>query len=408
MKHMLAVIVALAVPALLIAQSNLPLCKEATFIESYSPSEVNIRAKGLGGDVDDAEKDAKKSAVYFVLFNAPSKVLQSSAEEKAFSGIAENFFVLSNVENYITLVGNDILSRVQTKDGVKVEKLVRVNRQRLIDDLSQQGIVASKEALAESKGNPFIMVLPEVPKGRNPMTALEQDPNLKKGAEVIESYLTSRKYDVQVPEATDMLSDLTDAQVGLKGISDDNSYKLALSVGADVYIVYNVKVETGPFGRKGVVGCRAYETTTARLLGTETGYSKEIATLSDAVVVEQAMNDAIEKVLTKINAYWKDDLQSGQQYKLIIKVTGRFEDVYALGDAIDAVLKSMTTKRKQNAVTDKTIDYLIWQNQFEDSGKLFREFSKRMDQSKDVQDLRVKVKRLNVNRKMLILEASHG
>jgi hypothetical protein len=169
-----------------------------------------------------------------------------------------------------------------------------------------------------------------------------------------------------------------------------------------------VSVQTVPFGKKGVVGCRAYETTTARLLGTETGYSPEKPGSTDAVLIEMAMNDAIEKVLNKINAYWKDDLKNGQQYKLIVKITGRFDDPMAVGDMLDDVLKGITTKRKQNSATEKTVDYTIWQNQFENTSKLFRELSKRVDQNKDAQSLGVKMKRINVNRKMIILEATHA
>jgi len=389
-------------------QSNLPLCREAVFIESFSPTEVNIRARGLGEDVDAAENDARKSGVYYVLFNAPSKILQTPAEEEAFGKIAEALFADASVGNYITFVGNDILSRVNSKDGVKVEKLIRVNRQRLIDDLSRQGIIASRETLTEAFGNPFIMVLPEVPKGQSPIEALQTSPNLKKGAEVIEGYLTSRKYDVQVPEQVENLSELTDAQAGLKGVEDDNTYKLALTIGADVYVVYNVAVESVPFGKKGVVGCRAYETTTGRLLGTETGYSPEKPSSTDAALIEMAMNDAIEKVLTKINAYWKDDLRIGQQYKLIVKITGRFDDPLGIGDMFDDVLKGITVKRKQIAATEKTVDYVIWQNQFENTIGLFKELSKRVDQNKDARNMGIKLKRLNMNRKLIILEATHG
>jgi len=57
-----------------------------------------------------------------------------------------------------------------------------------------------------------------------------------------------------------------------------------------------VKVEKRYVGsteyRKAVVAARAYETTTARLLGTETGYSGEYAVPEEAVV-EEAIKGAI-------------------------------------------------------------------------------------------------------------------
>jgi hypothetical protein len=232
---------------------------------------------------------------------------------------------------------------------------------------------------------------------------------LKKGAEVIESYLTSRKYEVQVPEQAENLNELASAQAGTKGVEEDVSYMLALSIGSDVYITYNVTIESGGMGSKrAVVGCRAYETTTARLLGTETGYSRNLVNAPDAAVVEEAMKDAIDKVLARINAYWKEDLKNGQQYKVLFKITGKFEDAYVISDAIDETLKGLTTKRKQNVVTEKTVDYIIWQNKFENTSKFFRELTKKLEQNNEFKDTGAKLKRLNVNRKMIMIEVLNG
>jgi hypothetical protein len=339
----------------------------------------------------------------------PDKVLQTPAEQQAFEKIQQSFFEFTNVNSYITFMGTDIISRVRIKEGVKIEKAVRVNKQKIVDYLTGQGILVSKEAMAEATGNPFIMVLPEVKKGENPIAALQNDPKLKKGAEVIESYLTSRKYEVQVPEQTENLNELASAQAGTKGVEEDVSYMLALSIGSDVYITYNVTIESGGMGSKrAVVGCRAYETTTARLLGTETGYSRNLVNAPDAAVVEEAMKDAIDKVLARINAYWKEDLKNGQQYKVLFKITGKFEDAYVISDAIDETLKGLTTKRKQNVVTEKTVDYIIWQNKFENTSKFFRELTKKLEQNNEFKDTGAKLKRLNVNRKMIMIEVLNG
>ncbi|MBM4167356.1 MAG: hypothetical protein FJ218_10635, partial [Ignavibacteria bacterium] len=42
-----------------IVAQNSPRSMQATFVESYSPTEVSIRAWGIGSDVDNAELDAK-------------------------------------------------------------------------------------------------------------------------------------------------------------------------------------------------------------------------------------------------------------------------------------------------------------------------------------------------------------
>ncbi|MCL4509755.1 MAG: DUF6175 family protein [Bacteroidetes bacterium] len=397
-----------SIPVAAFGQGNLPVSRQATFIETYSPTEIALKATGIGPNVDAAEQDAKKAAVYFVLYDMTDPVLQTQREKSSFEEIQQTFFDSKNIEQYITFFGNEVIARVKTKDGVKVDKLVRINKEKLTQDLASQGIIASRERLSASIGNPFIMVLPEAPKGTSPIDLLQKDPNVKKGAEVIESFLTARKYDVQVPEQMQNISELSSAQAGLKGVEDDIAYQLALSIGADVYITYNVQVEQGTYGKKGVVGCRAYETTTARLLGTETGYSPERPNVSDAAVIEEAMNDAVDKVLSRISAYWKDDIARGQQYKLIFKITGKFEDPYVISDAVDEVLKGLTNQRKQIAVTEKTVDYIVWQKNVENTSRFFRELSKAFDSNKDLKDAGAKLKRINLNRKLMLMSIENS
>jgi hypothetical protein len=392
-----------------LAYAQVPRSQEATFVESYSPTEVTLKAKGIGPDVDAAERDARKCAVYFLLYSANDAIIQTPAEKEAFKAIEAEFFTDANIDNYITYMSNTILSRVRMQDGnVKVEKLIRVNREKLKEDLVSRGVIAGTKDLAAIAGNPFIMVLPEVPKGQSPIAALQRDPNIKKGAEVIESYLTARRYEVRVPEQKDALNDLVRAKKTVVGIQDDIAYKLALSIGADIYISYNIQVEQGTVGKRAVVGCRAYETTTARLLGTETGYSPERVGVPDAALIEEAMNFAIDRVLSRINAYWKDDIATGRQYKVIFRITGRFDNPDELTDALEDVLKEVTTKRKNNITTKETSDWILWQNSYESERDFFKAMSKAFESNKDIKKLGAKLKRINVNRKLMLLEITNA
>ncbi|MBC8043437.1 MAG: hypothetical protein IAF08_08325 [Rhizobacter sp.] len=385
--------------------TNLPKSREATFVEAYSPSEVTLRAKGIGRTLEEAETDSKKAAVDFVLRGMTDAVLQTAAEKEAFNAKQETFFETANIANYITFFGNQILSRVSLSDGtIRAEKFVRVNKEKLKNDMIALGVATSKETIATVIGNPVIMVLPEVPKGENPMELIESDPDLKKGAEVIESFLTARRYDVKAPEQMSAINDLNQMQLDLKGVEEDLPYKLAMSIGADVYIVFNSDVQKGAYGgRKAVVACRAYETTTARLLGTETGYSPERPSVPDAALIEEAMGGAIDKVLTRIDAYWKADIVRGIQYKLIFKITGKFSDPYAISDAIDDALKELTSERKQITASEKTVDYTVWQKKYDSSSRFFRDFAKALEQNEEFKGERAKLKRINVNRKILLL-----
>jgi len=389
------------------SQKNLPVSREATFIESYSPTEVTIKASGIGKDNKVAEIDGRRAAIYYVLIGATDPILQTPDERKAFESIQDEIFDERNIAKYITFESTEYESRVKLADGrVKITKYYRVNKKLLTDDLVARNVIKPKEEITEAIGLPFIMVVPETPKGVSPIDLLRSDRLLKKGAEVIESYLTARKYDVQVPEQMETLSELAQAQAGLKGVEEDYAYQLALAIGSDVYITYNVKVEKRYIGsteyRKAIVAARAYETTTARLLGTETGYSGEYAVPEEAVV-EEAMNDAIDKVLSRIMAYWKDDLTRGLQFKLLFRITGNFdEDTHdEILMATESALKKLCNRTKQNVVTDQTIDYIVWVDpkKYNSPLALFRDIRKQIETA-----VPVKVKRINANRKLLILE----
>jgi hypothetical protein len=389
------------------SQKNLPISREATFLESYSPTEVTIRASGIGKNNAQAELDGRRSAVYFVLIGSTDPILQTNEERMAFEKIQDEIFDENNIKRYISFETTEYEQRVKLSDGrVKITKVYRVNKKLLTDDLIARNVIKPKEEITEAIGLPFIMVVPEAPKGVSPVDLLRSDRLLKKGAEVIESYLTARKYDVQVPEQMETLSELAQAQAGLKGVEEDYAYQLALAIGSDVYITYNVKVEKRYVGsteyRKAVVAARAYETTTARLLGTETGYSGEYAVPEEAVV-EEAMNDAIDKVLSRIMAYWKEDLTRGLQFKLIFRITGNFdEDTHdEILLATEQVLKKVCNRTKQNVVTDQTLDYIVWVNpqKYNSPLALFRDIRSGIESQ-----VPVKVRRISANRKMLILE----
>jgi hypothetical protein len=406
--------------------SNLPRSKEGTLIESASPTEVMVRAKGIGywekgmsKDKDrdktllaNAEEDGRKAAVYFVLYGGTDPLLSGETERNSFAPYEEEFFASDNVRRFIAWEGEEYLSRVlkplekNKRYELHIEKAYKVNKQLIEDWLTSKNILPARAVVTEALGMPFIMVIPVVKSGEDPIKVLQSDPDLSHAAKVIESYLTARQYDVVVPEQQQDLSALTAAQQSLKGVEEDFSYQLALSIGSDVYITYEVNIQSDAYNtRKAVVSVRAYETTTARLLGTETGYSPS-ASAAPMVLIENAVNDAIDKVLSRIMDYWKSDLQNGVQYKLIVSLSPNFNDedreelTFLMGD----LLKELTRKGKykENIVTDATLDYLIWCDpaEFDKSSSVYRWLKEKVAEEYAGADL----KRVNLNRKLIILK----
>lgn len=412
-----------------VSASNLPVSKEGTLIESTSPSEVMVRAGGIGywnkgdskkNDIDKtltmrAEDDARKAAVYFVLFGGSDPLLSKDSEKQSFAPVQEKFFEMDNIRRFIAWEGDEFLSRTKKpiernkKYELHIEKAYKVNKQLVQDWLNSNGILPSRDALTEMLGMPFIMVIPAAGKGANPIDLLMTNPNLSHAAKVIESYLTARKYDVVVPEQQLDLSALSIAQQSLKDIEEDMSYKLALSIGSDVYITYEVNIQDDKMGtKKAIVNVRAYETTTARLLGTETGYSPS-ASVAPMVLIENAINDGIDKVLNRIMNYWKDDMTRGVQYKVIVSIPTSYdadaaeEIAFAFSDVLAKVAKNK--QFKENIVTDQTLDYLLWADpdKYSQSTKLYRDLKELFSEGFGDGTL----KKVNINRKLILLEVAN-
>ena len=378
--------------------SNLPVSQQATFVETYSPSEVTIQATGLGKNDKEAIIDLRKCAVNFVLSLGTDPLLNTDGAKAQFSGIAEDFFVPANVDKYISWESDKVVSALKSrlpngKEGMKITKAVRVNKKLLTDDLVAKGIIKSREELADAIGMPTIMVIPETPKGQTPLEVFDKNPLAKHAAAVIESYLTARKYDVLVPKAMDQINEMTKLQGEVKGVEEDPGYQLALALGSDVYIVFAGMVYSS---NKVTLQLKAYETTTGRLLGSETGYSASRPGPAEPLV-EEAVNSAIDKVLQRLINYWQDDVKKGIQYKLVFKsISGSIDE--AVKDKISDVMDETFALSKENVVSDKTLDYNVWakKGDYNKSSKIYRHF-------RDSLKSTAKLTQININKKLIII-----
>ena len=397
-KHALGLLALISLTSTAFAKG--PLSHEVSFIESYSASEVSLKASGLGEESEDAITDLKKAAIWFVILGGTDPLVKDSDSKSRLENVEDDFYGRKSRQKYITWEAQKITGRIKKKlpngdRGVKITKTLRVNKQMIEADLIAKGVLKDKEELMGAAGNPFIMVIPEAPKGQAPLEVLDKNNLAKHAAGAIESYLTARKYDVVVPRAMDQINNLNQLQSEIKGAEEDMSYQLALALGSDVYIVYSGEVKGG----KASVVVKAYETTTGRLLGTETGYSKTRPGAPMEPLVEEAVSDAVNNVLARINTYWLDDLKKGIQYKVVFKVVGEFEedDLEEVQFEIEDTIEDYFSKSKDNVLTDKTMDFTIWakQDEFSKSSKIYRVFRKAVKGAK--------IKKISINKKLLLL-----
>jgi 4-diphosphocytidyl-2C-methyl-D-erythritol kinase len=174
-------------------------------------------------------------------------------------------------------------------------------------------------------------------------------------------------------------------------------------VGSDIYLAFSGNWEPGAYStRRYALQVRAYESTTARGLGTETGYSKERREES-ALSVEEAANAAVENVLSRIQSYWQRDLHQGIQYKVIADFSEEWDaqELENLQFSLEDALEEISRRLKEQVLTGHTLEVSVWcdPREFSGSGAVYRALKREFDRRAPDALLG----RVSLNRKLLLL-----
>ena len=328
-----------------------PTSYQAEEIESLDANRVRVAAVGVGDDTQSAIIDGYRAAVYRV----SQDLVQSAEEHVAFDGAQDEIYANANkyIERY------QIKSRrVEPHAAVKLNLDLVVNRKRLHDDLVSMGVIKAQSELLSELRNPTIVVLPE--------TRLANQSWLQFATDHVTSYLTNRKFEVLDAKQIAKLDSMSAQSRTAAGIAADSQASIALQLGGDIYIVYDVDVAHGSVGRDGTVkataSARAFETTTGRAVGSATGFSREYAATAgaDEKAVAEALSDAIDRVLNNVMDYWKDDAVKGFQF--LIQVRGSFgsDSGQQVRRAVYQTVKATVNEMKENLATDQTLNYHVW------------------------------------------------
>ncbi len=360
--------------------TGMPLAKRGSVLEVVSPAEILIEAYGefygsgktlraMQRDVDEqgteqALLDARRTSIYVLLFEGSDPLLTTSRERTLFQQHSSFFYNPETLRRYITYEDTQFKSRIyfDEKTAVRVVKRFKVHKDRLLEDLVERRILVSRDTLMSTLGNPIIMVMPEAETNQSPLEVLASDNVARQATTVIQSYLTSKGYEVVVPEQSAEIAGIVSAQHMLQGAQSDYAYELALSIGSDIYLTVSGYSEGASYGTSRYVATvNAYETTTARLLGSETGYSKERK--GDVMVsVEEALNSAVDMVMNRIMNYWKEDISKGVQYKVIVSLPAGLDayDIDSMHIAFMHAVKDVAKSSRELILTQETMDYILW------------------------------------------------
>ena len=403
----------------------LPLSKQAQFIESHSASEVMLNATGIyygsgrnarerrndverNGEVK-ATEDAQKSAVYFILFSGNDHLIRTNDERRRFDAHETHFFDITNISRYINYIEPRIQNIVylNNDEAVMLSRMIQVDVEKITRDLEELMVIERRVDIMTTIGFPMIMVIPETSFGQNPIEVLRTDPIIRNATSVVVSHLTQRRFEVLDPQQAELLDSLNEVQLLLGDREEDLAYAMALTIGSDVYITLGGFFESTEYNtQRYAVTVKAFETTTARLITSETGYSQGRQGEA-SISVEEAVNVAITNVLSKIISYWQDDIHGGVQYKIAVSISPSLSnrDVDDIKDAFMDSVDAVSKHYSENIATRQILDYLVWVDpeRFPNSNTLYREIRDRFDRTAFSEGLTT----IKINRKMILFRVDY-
>lgn len=334
------------------AQSGAPQSFEAQFIEASSASEVLIRATGRAEDVGEAIADAKKVAVWYVLFGGEAPLLGTTGRTK-FDGIAANFW--NDSAKWVRYT-SDIKGKRQEGRLTLVDVVVKVDREGLRQSLVSAGLIADSAQVNEALNLPSIII-------RSNSEVLSM---------TVASALRKSDFSLLSEEAQTKQHGILSQLAALEGIADP-AYEAAMAAGADVYVKAQVTIESGNVAgiktQKASVTLSAYDTATTQLLAAATGYSAE-RRADQSALTEEAAQDAALQLRSALTQAWGKALEDGKIFKVFMKSEAPIseEQEEAFVDALKALHQP---KIKRQTSGSHIISYWVWSKTYADAYELY-------------------------------------
>lgn len=266
---------------------------------------------------------------------------------------------------------------------------------------TENGVTMSYEASSAMENAPTIMVMPaKSGKGLSELAVVNSNPLSKSMMEAINSYLTQKHYEVRSLEGQSQLDDVIKMQNDIANTDDDLSYLASLALGADIYIKYSGSANTDNV----TIEVSAYETSTARLLGSQTAEVKNNGHVDQANLranVQSAARKAMPGLEKKILAYWEDDLKKGAQYKVVMNLKGEYSDsqIEDLHDYVVRTLRQTFNSVTVNVLTGKTIDLVVYADpgKFVDSQDVYSQIRQQLKAMAES-------RKINVTKKLILMD----
>ncbi len=262
---------------------------------------LEVTAQGVGATIQKAITDAQRNAIE----TAVGTYILSETEVQNFMTVKDK--ILSKSEAFIKTY--KLTDKVREADGswtVQIEAAVA--KDIVMNDLEALGVLMSQ------LDNPSIVVF-YAPKG----TPYDKR-YTEQGINQINQYLTTHRYDVY---DLDQLNSMIEDDMSMKGYLEEDvdlAEILAKKLKADLYITVALILEDASYGKKKAKAtAKIFNASTAKLLGTQNGYSDEVrgnATAHDRNI-DQAVKKLMPLMMKQVKGYWKLQVDKGRQFTVL-------------------------------------------------------------------------------------------
>ena len=133
----------------------------------------------------------------------------------------------------------------------------------------------------------------------------------------VTSFLTERRWNHVDRRSAQAAQKQMKAISGIQGMPQDVDAQVALSAGADIYMVFSVTLSTAR-GMEANVSVKAKDVTTAQVMASATQSSRQhMAGTPVAKVLQEALGNAMPKVFRDLQGYWQQQVADGRPVKVV-------------------------------------------------------------------------------------------
>ncbi len=345
--------------ALLIGFSTVP--KAMAQIEVIDERTVRVQGRGWS---DEGRRDTKLANARRMAFREAVELvvrdlLRDQTELSAFENIRSDFF--SNVDHYV--VDYNIVRNWEEGRRLNVEVSCVIRRDVISQELTAQGVLQSARETHRELDR--FTIMPYVDFDNSSPEAYEFRETFYTRFRVFFEDLgipTIGQEEAQMAEGDEEYLARMQSSTAETG-QEDPALVLARNTPADIFVKITARIEHGQYGgaqtRKVVLTIGAYAVLTGEFIGSNDGMSEPYALSSPgasiAAGIDEAMNNAMPRVIDRMTAFWRDFARNGRPVKLIFLDFG-FREKRALRDA----LQELTNEQRLIRDAGNLLEYMVW------------------------------------------------